>query len=50
MRHVVRVLENEDQLTVDSEESVLMAAIRKGMQLLHDCAEGGCGTSRDACC
>ncbi|WP_018425858.1 2Fe-2S iron-sulfur cluster-binding protein [Hoeflea sp. 108] len=46
MGHVVRVLETEDQFTVDSEESVLMAAIRQGVQLLHDCTEGGCGTCR----
>ncbi|MDR7221184.1 2Fe-2S iron-sulfur cluster-binding protein [Aminobacter aminovorans] len=46
MDHVVRVLETEDQFTVASEESVLMAAIRQGVQLLHDCTEGGCGTCR----
>lgn len=46
MSHVVRVLETEDQFTVDSDESVLMAAIRQGVQLMHDCTEGGCGTCR----
>ncbi|ODS67206.1 MAG: CDP-6-deoxy-delta-3,4-glucoseen reductase [Bordetella sp. SCN 67-23] len=46
MGHVVRVLETEDQFTVDSDESVLMAAIRQGVQLMHDCTEGGCGTCR----
>lgn len=46
MSHVVRVLETEDQFTVRAEESVLMAAMRQGVQLLHDCTEGGCGTCR----
>lgn len=46
MSHVVRVLETEDQFTVAPDESVLMAAIRQGVQLLHDCTEGGCGTCR----
>lgn len=46
MSHVVRVLETEDSFTVDSEESVLAAALRQGVALLHDCTEGGCGTCR----
>ncbi|WP_269932604.1 2Fe-2S iron-sulfur cluster-binding protein [Aminobacter sp. HY435] len=46
MSHVVRVLETEDQFTVDSEESVLTAALRQGIALRHDCTEGGCGTCR----
>lgn len=46
MSHVVRVLETEDAFTVDSGESVLTAALRQGIPLLHDCTEGWCGTCR----
>ena len=46
MSHVVRVLESEDTFTVDSGESVLTAALRQGIPLLHDCTEGWCGTCR----
>jgi CDP-4-dehydro-6-deoxyglucose reductase len=46
MSHVVRVLETEDTFTVDPDESVLTAALRQGIPLLHDCTEGWCGTCR----
>jgi len=46
MSHVVRVLETEDTFTVGTDESVLTAALRQGVPLLHDCTLGGCGTCR----